>query len=150
MSSFSRLSLLLVLVSLVSCKPTPQGADVIGGAVQNRVYDARQVAEGAQLYKTYCASCHGPNAEGDAHWRKRNIDGTFPPPPLNGSGHAWHHSTAVLKSVILDGSAPGQGTMPAWRGKLTEVQIGAVIEWMQSTWPDPVYAAWREMQSTNH
>jgi mono/diheme cytochrome c family protein len=40
--------------------------------------------------------------------------------------------------------------MPAWKGKLSDAQIDAVIEWMQSTWPDPVFAAWHEMQATNN
>jgi mono/diheme cytochrome c family protein len=70
----------------------------------------------------------------------------FPPPPLDGTGHAWHHPVSWLKQMILDGSPAGQGKMPAWRGKLSEQEVEAVITWFQSLWPDRVYVAWYEMQ----
>ena len=78
--------------------------------------------------------------------RKRKPDGKYPPPPLNGSGHAWHHSRAMLHEMIRTGSRPGEGDMPAWQGKLTGDEIDAVISWFQSLWPDQVYAEWYEMQ----
>lgn len=48
--------------------------------------------------------------------------------------------------MIRDGSPPGQRQMPAWGDKLSEQEIAAVVEWFQSRWPDPVYAAWYDMQ----
>lgn len=86
------------------------------------------------------------NGEGAPNWRQRDADGFFPPPPLNGRGHEWHHPTAMLRAMIRDGSPPGQGKMPAWGDKLSEQEIAAVVEWFQSRWPDPVYAAWYDMQ----
>ena len=112
----------------------------------SRQMDASQLALGKQVFHDHCISCHGDQAQGDAHWRQRGADGKYPAPPLDGSGHAWHHSTEVLRGVVSNGSAPGQGNMPAWKGKLTAQEIDAVVAWFQSTWPQPVYDAWFEMQ----
>jgi mono/diheme cytochrome c family protein len=105
------------------------------------------LALGEQVYQQHCAGCHGDHAQGHEHWRKVGPDGNYPPPPLNGSGHAWHHSRAILRSVIKNGSPPEGGNMPAWKDKLSEREIEAVIDYFQSLWPDQVYAAWVEMQN---
>lgn len=115
-------------------------------AAPERQQDPAQLAMGKQVFQNNCASCHGGQAEGAANWRKKDMDGFYPAPPLNGSGHAWHHSTEVLGNVISNGSVQGQGKMPAWKGKLSGQEISAVIVWFQSTWPQSVYDAWFEMQ----
>lgn len=111
-----------------------------------RQIDAQQIALGQRIFQANCASCHGAGAEGNAHWRQRDADGHYPAPPLNGSGHAWHHSSETLKALIMNGSPKGQGKMPAWQGKLKEQEVDAVVAWFQSLWPQPVYDAWFEMQ----
>jgi mono/diheme cytochrome c family protein len=128
------------------CDQKPQVMSSSTGLMPQRVYDAQQLALGQQVYAANCAVCHGDKAQGASNWQQRNPDGTFPPPPLNGTGHSWHHSTEVLYDVIANGSQPGQGMMPAWKDKLVKEQIDAVILWFQSLWPDQVYAAWYEMQ----
>jgi mono/diheme cytochrome c family protein len=113
-----------------------------------RAIDTAQVARGKALFAQHCAHCHGDNAQGDPDWRQRHPDGTFPPPPLDGSGHAWHHSRDWLNEVIVSGTEP-QGRMPAWGGKLNDQEIDDIIAWFQSLWPDEVYATWREMEQRN-
>lgn len=108
--------------------------------------DPTKIARGQQVYLQYCASCHGDKAQGAPNWRQKGTDGLFPPPPLNGFGHAWRHSTAALREMIKDGSPPGQGKMPAWGGKLSDQDIDAVIAWFQSLWPDAVYGEWFAME----
>ena len=49
-----------------------------------------QVRRGRQLFLKNCTVCHGINGEGAPDWQKRGADGTYPAPPLNGTGHAWH------------------------------------------------------------
>ncbi|HFQ91959.1 MAG TPA: cytochrome c [Chromatiales bacterium] len=115
---------------------TPSGTSII------RKTDQALVSQGQAVFEQHCATCHGDRAQGDPQWRKRGPDGLFPPPPLDGSGHAWHHPTRQLREMISNGSPPGQGKMPAWGDKLTSAEIDAVIAWFQSLWPDPVYAAW--------
>jgi mono/diheme cytochrome c family protein len=73
-----------------------------------------------------------------------DANGKFPPPPLNGSAHAWHHPQQVLVDTIKNGTAKLGGNMPAWKGKLSEQDIRAIIAWFQSKWSDEIYAAWYE------
>ncbi|SFD97890.1 cytochrome c [Nitrosomonas sp. Nm166] len=107
-----------------------------------RNFDPAQIKRGEDVYVTNCVGCHGPNGAGTPDWRKPNPDGKYPPPPLDGTAHAWHHSTEVLKKTILKGTPPEIGSMPAWEGKLTEQQIDDVIVWIKSLWPDEIYAIW--------
>lgn len=108
-------------------------------------FDPQTVARGATLYKRHCAACHGANAEGAPEWYKADADGRFPPPPLDGSGHAWHHPREALKQTIREGTARLGGNMPAWRGKLSDRDIEAVILWFQSLWPAELYRNWSLM-----
>ncbi|HEY0720308.1 MAG TPA: cytochrome c [Gammaproteobacteria bacterium] len=136
--------LALALWSLTGCEESAQPAGPSTLKVA-RSYDSAQVARGKALFALHCARCHGESAQGDVAWRRRNADGTFPPPPLDGSGHAWHHPRHWLREMIRNGSAP-QGNMPAWAGQLNERQIDDIIAWFQSLWPDEVYSAWWEME----
>lgn len=142
----SSLGLLTIVILLAACDQNPSVSMSSTGQMPQRQYDQNVLAMGKQIYSENCAKCHGVNAEGATNWHKRNGDGTFPPPPLNGSGHAWHHSTAVLTDMILNGSKPGEGNMPAWKDKLSREQIDSVIQYFQSLWPDQVYAVWYEQQ----
>lgn len=105
-------------------------------------YDFEQVSAGGRVFKEHCATCHGQQAEGADNWQKAGPDGRYPAPPLNGSGHAWHHPLAILFHTINNGSPGGQGDMPAWNGKLTDAEIVAVIAWFQSRWPPEIYQSW--------
>lgn len=107
-----------------------------------RVTDAALLARGAQIYKANCALCHGANAEGAPNWHKPGPDGKYPAPPLNGTGHDWHHPMSALKWTIREGTGKLGGNMPAWKGKLSDSDIEAVIAWFQSRWPEEVYKNW--------
>ena len=107
-----------------------------------RKLSPEKIKRGEEVYRKNCASCHGPNGEATPGWRTPGPDGRYPPPPLDGSAHAWHHSTETLKKMIEEGSV--DGAMPAWKGKLTDQQIGDVIVWIKSLWPDEVYDIWYE------
>jgi mono/diheme cytochrome c family protein len=107
--------------------------------------DARLVARGADIYKANCAVCHGTNAEGALNWQRKGPDGKLPPPPLDASGHAWHHPGAWIRDTIRQGSVARGGNMPAWEGKLSDDDIAAVIAWIQSRWPEEIYRSWLAM-----
>ncbi len=140
--------LALTVLALAGCGQVagPEGDGAIISGPAKRVVNAEQVAQGAALYTAHCAVCHGDKAQGTENWRRTGPDGKYPPPPLNGTGHAWHHPTEVLLEVILDGSM-GDGNMPAWRGKLSESQSRAIVAWLQTLWSDEVYAVWYEIES---
>ena len=107
-----------------------------------RKLDPEKIKRGEAVYRKNCANCHGPNGEATPGWRNPGADGKYPPPPLDGSAHAWHHSTETLEEMIRKGSPGGAGGMPAWDGKLTNQEIDDVIVWIKSLWPDDVYEVW--------
>ena len=107
-----------------------------------RKLDPEKIKRGEAVYRANCANCHGPNGEATPGWRNPGADGRYPPPPLDGSAHAWHHSTETLERMIRVGSPADIGGMPSWDGKLTNQQIDDVIVWIKSLWPDEVYDIW--------
>ncbi len=106
-----------------------------------RWYTTAQVAQGKVIYRENCAHCHGQQAESTPPWNRPDAQGLYPPPPLNGTAHAWHHPYPILRQIILQGS---RGRMPAWEGKLTDAEVAAVIAWFQSLWPEEGYRIWRD------
>lgn len=109
-----------------------------------RWYSDDQVTRGAGLYASHCAECHKTNAEGTENWRNKDSNGKYPPPPLNGTAHAWHHSIKVLANTIRDGGIKLGGVMPAFKDKIDARQTLDVIAFFQSKWDDKVYSAWLE------
>ena len=107
-----------------------------------RTYDFAQITRGRKLFLKNCAVCHGVNAEGAPNWRQRDPDGKYPPPPLNGTGHAWHHPMQALRMTIRDGTQKIGGKMPAWGNTLSGQEIDDIIAWFQGQWPDEIYQAW--------
>lgn len=104
--------------------------------------DPKIIKQGRALYLKNCMVCHGFNAEGGHDWTKRDEDGNYPPPPLNGTGHAWHHSMFSLKDTIKHGTLRLGGKMPPWNDKLSDAEIESIIHWFKSKWPDQLYEAW--------
>lgn len=92
---------------------------------------------GELVYKEHCAACHGANLEGQPNWKNANADGTFPSPPHDDSGHTWHHPDELLKQIILNGgngNPNAKTNMPAFRGKLTPIQVDGVLDYFKSKW----------------
>jgi mono/diheme cytochrome c family protein len=106
--------------------------------------DFATLLKGGKLYRENCAQCHGPLGQGHPHWNKADANGKYPPPPLNGTGHTWHHPEKVLKQIIRDGTGNLGGNMPAWKDKLSDAEIDAILEWVKAQWPDYIYWAWSE------
>lgn len=120
----------------------PSGVSLEARAETGRWYSKAQVSEGRELYGRFCIACHGAEAKATADWKTPNADGTYPPPPLNGSAHAWHHPLSVLDQVIREGTASIGGAMPAWGEMLNAQERLAVIAGFQEYWPEDVYNTW--------
>ena len=111
-----------------------------------RWYDSSRVESGGKVYAANCAVCHGALGEATPDWRRREPDGSFPPPPLDGTAHTWHHPFGILARQIKFGAPGGGGKMPTFQAKLTDEEIINVIAWFQSLWPDDIYAQWWSIQ----
>lgn len=122
-----------------------QAPKVVAGATFPRPHDAALIEMGFRVYKKNCSACHGESGQGAPDWQKPGPDGKYPPPPLNGTGHAWHHPQAALAQTIRHGTIAIGGKMPALGDKLSDAEIAAVIAWFQSRWPDELYQAWARM-----
>ena len=110
----------------------------------DRWFDDKLVSTGAGLFQQHCAVCHGANAEGTREWKKTDANGNYPPPPLDGSAHAWHHSIAQLARSIKQGGQQLGGVMPGFGDRLDDQQVLALIAYFQSKWPDRIYQIWQD------
>jgi mono/diheme cytochrome c family protein len=111
-----------------------------------RWYKQDQVQRGAAVYAANCAACHGEAAQGAYAWRKRDPTGKLPPPPLNGTGHAWHHPIRALGYQIKFGAPGGNGSMPGFAETLSDEEVLDTLAWFQSKWPDEVYKDWFDIE----
>ncbi len=108
----------------------------------DRWYSSQQVEHGEVIFRENCAVCHGPNAEATTDWKQRDANGNFPPPPLNGSAHAWHHDLALLRRTVREGGKALGGVMPAFADRLNTEDIDSAIAFFQSKWPQEIYRKW--------
>lgn len=141
MNSKQLTATLLSVIALTGCN-MDDGPEVDNSS--GRWYTQEQVAIGKQVFRNNCAICHGQNAEQTINWKQRLPDGSYPPPPLNGSAHAWHHPLTVLKMTINQGGAQFGGKMPGFKNKLSQDEVSAAIAFFQSYWSDEIYSAWLE------
>ena len=131
-----------ILVGLSACTPE----ETAETPVEGRWYTHEKVSRGKPLFAQHCAACHGELGQGLVEdWRKTDADGNYPPPPLNGTAHTWHHPTEVLLRTIENGGVPLGGTMPAFGGVIDEQQALDIIAYFQSLWTDDIYGRWVEI-----
>lgn len=131
----------LAILSLIGCEPQSSDAPTSPNA-KGRWYTAEQAVAGKSVFQSHCATCHGPNAEGTADWTTRDANGNFPPPPLDGTAHAWHHPLEDLRKVIAQGGNAFGGVMPAFSETLDDTEISAAIAYFQQQWDDEIYERW--------
>ena len=108
--------------------------------VLGQVVNAETLQLGKELYAETCSSCHGANLEGQPDWKRRLDNGRMPAPPHDASGHTWHHPDQDLLVIVRDGLGaivPGyESDMPAFGDTLTDGDIGAILAFIKSTWPE--------------
>lgn len=109
-----------------------------------RITDQSLLDTGRDLFRSHCASCHGVRAQGTTpNWWERDAAGRLPPPPLDGTAHAWHHSLNALMRTIRQGTMALGGSMPAWGPDvLSDDQVFSIIIWFSSLWPDDLFQYW--------
>ncbi|RLA06923.1 MAG: cytochrome c [Gammaproteobacteria bacterium] len=131
----------LILPFIASCSQS----ESINKNINNRWYTQNQVDEGKKIFVNNCAECHGKSGEGiTADWRKKQKDGSYPPPPLDNSAHAWHHPLKLLKLTVNVGGTQIGGKMPAFKDKLSNQQIESAVAYFQNFWNDDIYSRWKK------
>ncbi len=90
-----------------------------------------QAAETEQLFKFYCAQCHGLEGKGNGP----NVGKEFPVDPRNftKSDEMEKLSDADIKNVILDGgpSMSKSPMMPPWGKTLTEEDVDGLVKYLR-------------------
>ena len=143
--------LLIFLISASAMSCSKSGKTSLEGEREGRArwYSEQQVSIGSVLFEQNCSECHGSRAQGKvANWKQKLADGSFPPPPLNGSAHTWHHANSVLLQVINEGGKAFGGKMPAFQHVLDKEEKLAVIAYFQNFWEDEIYSQWEVMGGT--
>lgn len=94
---------------------------------------------GKTVFAKNCAVCHGDRGQGLVkNWQQKQPNGYFPPPPLNGTAHTWHHSRKVLLRIVNSGNKRLGGQMPGFKGQLSEAEKHAVLDYIYSLWPNEI------------
>ena len=129
-----------LLSSLVGVLWASEGTDGVRTALN--ADDMVLVQAGEKIYQAQCASCHGPNLEGQPDWRTRDANGFLPAPPHDATGHTWHHADDLLfeitkygPSVVINDDSY-KTTMPAFKDILSDDEIIAVLSFIKNTWPE--------------
>ncbi len=140
--SIPKIAMITVSV-LAACGPDDTDKPTVPG----RWYAEAQVEAGRALYMDYCTVCHGADGSATADWRSPGPDGHYPPPPLNGSAHTWHHPLEVLNNSIENGGSEFGGVMPAFAASLNRDQRLSIVAYIQSWWSNEIYTKWEEIDA---
>ena len=101
-----------------------------------------QIQLGSQLYATNCASCHGEQLQGNPKWNiTTDEDGDNLPPPLNGTGHTWHHSPEQLFNIIKYGlKIYNEGYKGKMQGNpdLSDEDVWSILAYIKNVWPESI------------
>jgi mono/diheme cytochrome c family protein len=139
------LALLAVSCGQKEAPPVPKTPAPASTAVVEPSVSMATLNRGAGLYQEHCAQCHGPEAQGHPDWQTPGVKAA---PPLDGTGNDWKRSRAELVAAIQNGvKRSGEEVMPAWKGRLSDNEIGDIIAWFQALWPPDTYSQWQRKQS---
>lgn len=89
-----------------------------GTDIEKLIVDAEAMRTGANLFSTYCTTCHGSDARGATGF-----------PNLRDQDWLYGGEPAVIKTTILKGRT---GVMPPWGAALGEEGVHQVVEYVRS------------------
>lgn len=147
MNNRTRVCTVILLSTVGTFLFASEGTD--GVRIDLKADDLVVVQLGEKIYQAHCASCHGPELEGQPNWRTRDANGLLPAPPHDATGHTWHHADDLLfeitkygPSVVIDDSSY-KTAMPVYKDILSDDDIVAVLSFIKSTWPEE-QRSWQE------
>lgn len=89
---------------------------------------------GDQIYSEHCLDCHRANGAG--------LPPTFP--ALDGNPFVQGDPDRLI-SLVLNGRKGELGRMPAWKNKLDDRQVAAVVSYLRQAWSNQASAVTPEM-----
>jgi len=95
-----------------------KGSDMVITKIK-KIGEAEKVIAGSEIYKTNCAECHGEKGDGV---KDKGISFL--------KGHALEHSEKDFIKRVNNGE---EDEMPAFKDKLTEEEIAAVVKYVRET-----------------
>lgn len=105
-------------------------APTAAAAIPNPIQpNAQSIQKGAELFQQNCASCHGPNADGNGM-----AGMMLEPPPANLQVMAGMHPDGDFAYKIK----VGRGAMPAWKNTLNDHQVWHLVNFIQALNKQPV------------
>ena len=136
----TKLCAVFLLAPVVTFLWASEGTD--GIRTELKADDLVVVQAGEKIYQAQCASCHGPNLEGQPDWQTRDANGFLLAPPHDATGHTWHHADDLLfeitkygPSVVINDDSY-KTTMPVYKDILSDDEIIAVLSFIKNTWPE--------------
>ena len=134
---------ILLFLFFISCTNEP----VTISGIESKSLE-EYILNGEKIYTANCIECHKSNLEGADNWKSgKDVDGHRLPPPINGTGHAWHHSPEQLFNTIKYGlvyfDLKYEGKMNGFE-KLSDDEIWMVIEFIYSKWPEDIKNIYNE------
>jgi len=109
-----------IIVALIAIYAGNSGGRDAGPLTYPTYTDA-QIQQGEVHYQANCASCHGVTGTGNS---RASI------PALDASMHAWHHSDALIATMIRQGGFMMPAVGPDW----SDEQITEVIAYIKEWW----------------
>jgi mono/diheme cytochrome c family protein len=89
---------------------------------------------GEKIYSENCSDCHRANGAG--------LPNTFP--ALHGNSFVQGDPDRLI-SLVLNGRKGELGRMPAWKNKLDDRQVAAVVSYIRQAWSNQAPAVTPEM-----
>ena len=101
------------------------------------------IERGKIVYQNNCISCHMIDLVGAENWKELDEDGHRKAPPLNGTGHTWHHDDKTLHAIIKYGLAKlvnnYKGKMIGFEDNLSDKEIDSLLAYIKSFWSEEEY-----------
>ena len=101
------------------------------------------IERGKIVYQNNCISCHMIDLAGAENWKELDEDGHRKAPPLNGTGHTWHHDDKTLHAIIKYGLAKlvnnYKGKMIGFEENLSDKEIDSLLAYIKSFWSEEEY-----------
>ena len=130
---------IIIIIFLISLENNSNAHNHFPITIESKL----MIARGKIAYENNCVSCHMINLAGAENWRGLDEDGHRKAPPLNGTGHTWHHDDKTLHNIIkyglvnlIDGY---EGKMIGFKDNLSDKDIDSVLAYIKSYWPKDKY-----------